>query len=217
MDNEINSGDLLFIKKRTITISPLTFVPLFMLLAVLILIYFFTILPISGTSMEYTLHDGQYCLFLRNHISVERGDVVTLNTAAANEESHILVKRVIGTGGDRIIFMATEDRNYVDLYICKSGENKFTMLNEGYIKERMKRSSSTYSRINLLKYTENLTELDINDANFAENYPTVNNAIITVPPNHIYFMGDNRNNSRDSRYYGTRDLSAITGKLLYRF
>jgi signal peptidase I len=39
---------------------------------------------------------------------------------------------------------------------------------------------------------------------------------ITVPPEHVFVMGDNRFEARDSRYMGPIEFSAITGKKLFQ-
>jgi len=38
-----------------------------------------------------------------------------------------------------------------------------------------------------------------------------------VPPLNIFVMGDNRNNSRDSRYFGPIPLDSVLGHAVFRY
>ncbi len=40
---------------------------------------------------------------------------------------------------------------------------------------------------------------------------------VTVPPGHVYTMGDNRNNSADSRIFGPVPIENVRGRVLYIF
>ncbi|MCH5165408.1 MAG: signal peptidase I [Clostridiales bacterium] len=213
MKKRHSTGKTLFNEKESFIPPASIYFVIFLLVGFLIFFYFLSFIPISGNSMENTMFNHQYCLVQRKCFDVKRGDIVTINTAAKGEKDNLIIKRVIGMEGDQIIFMLSDDKYYVDLYIRKAGESHFKLKHEPYIKERMERNSANYYNVNLLKYNPQLTEID-----FSTSYDSsFDDYIITVPKSHVYFLGDNRNISRDSRYYKTRNLSCVTSKVLLIF
>jgi signal peptidase I len=53
-------------------------------------------------------------------------------------------------------------------------------------------------------------DVDVNDFDVRRNYGPV-----TVPDDHYFMMGDNRDNSQDSRYWGFMPRSYVKGKALF--
>lgn len=213
----ISTGELLFNKKKQSVV--LTLIVIFLLLAVLVFFYFFSFIPIEGESMENTIFDKQYCLVQRKCNTICRGDIVIIDVSDdKSKDGHDIVKRVIGISGDKLIFMRNADNRYVDIYICKNGDNRFQKINEPYIKEQMKYSSINFndkyfSSDIVMQYDERLTTYDLNTLDH-QTYAQIDPHIIYVRKNYVFFLGDNRNVSRDSRYYGTRPLEKVKYKVL---
>ena len=117
--------------------------------------------------------------------SPKRGDVVVFKTPADNRTDYI--KRLIGLPGDNIQFI---DSN---LYL-----NNIEVL-----KSRIPLKSKIYCGndiINVYKFEEKLPNGKSFHTVYLENYTYQNSDVFTVPDNHYFFLGDNRDCSKDSRY-----------------
>ena len=115
----------------------------------------------------------------------KRGDVVVFKTPADNRTDYI--KRLIGLPGDRIQFL---DSN---LYIN----------NNEVLKSRLTRNSKIYcgnSTIDSFTFLEKLPNGKQYTSAYMKNFPFQNSDIFIVPEDYYFFLGDNRDCSKDSRF-----------------
>ena len=193
------SPDRLFGKKEDYSFTVLLVFLLVLSILLFIYNYFFAIIRVDGPSMLDTLKDEQFILFRTNAITVKRNDIVTFKPEGYDKT---LIKRVIAVEDDRIMFMLSADGNYVELYICKSGETAFSALAEPYIREKMS-AGANYHDTRISPYVANVSELP---------YSNFDLYAVHISENHFFFLGDNRNISEDARFYGTQSLDKVIGK-----
>ena len=115
----------------------------------------------------------------------KRGDVVVFKTPADNRTDYI--KRLIGLPGDTIKFI---DSN---LYVN----------NSEIIKSKVSSSDKIFcgrKTIDVFAFEEILSNGKKYNSVYLKNFPYQNSDNFNVPENHYFFLGDNRDCSKDSRF-----------------
>ncbi len=165
------------------------------IVCVLIFVLLARVITVRGSSMLPTLEENDRIVITRLAGDYEYGDIVVLQKDSFRTEP--IVKRVIGTEGQTLEFNFTEGTVTVD------GKRLY----ENYIREK------TYDSYHILDpdYYE-VYGIDP-EKDVGEDWVRV-----TVPEGCLFVMGDNRNNSSDSRvatvaYVDKRD---VMGKAVFR-
>ncbi len=134
----------------------------------------------------------------------DRGDVVVFKTPADNRTDYI--KRLIGKPGDQVQFIKG------DLYLNKKKINK----------EFVKKSKVFCGResINVNIYKEKINENSNYEIAYFENDSLTDTDPYIVPNDHFFFLGDNRDCSKDSRFLmsvGYVNKENLVGKARFLF
>ncbi len=115
----------------------------------------------------------------------QRGDVIVFKTPVDNRTDYI--KRLVGLPGDRVQFI---DSN---LYLN----------NSEILKSKISEKDLIYcgdKTINVFTFEEKLPNGKIYRTVYLKNFTFKNSDVFNVPNNHYFFLGDNRDCSKDSRY-----------------
>ncbi len=115
----------------------------------------------------------------------KRGDVVVFKTPSDNRTDYI--KRLIGLPGDKIQFI--DSNLYINnIEILKS---RLSTTDKIFCGDRL---------IDVFTFDEKLTNNKIHKTVYLKNYSFQTSDVFTVPNNHYFFLGDNRDCSKDSRF-----------------
>ncbi|WP_167631825.1 signal peptidase I [Mariprofundus ferrooxydans] len=178
------------------------------LLAIVIRSFIVAPFKIPSSSMVPTLEVGDYLFVLRYTYGfripftdiqllskqAKRGDVAVF--VYPDDKSKDYIKRIVGLPGDHIVYR--ENRLYVngkEMPLVQEGERTYFM-GDG---------SADVSGL----YEEDLD--GVKHAVLRKHF-SIKDGEWTVPPNMYFAMGDNRNNSRDSRFWGFVPQSYMVGR-----
>lgn len=182
---------------------------LLMLLVIAMFVLTFIVQPfrIPSESMERTLLVGDFLLvnksiygppghfrWLMPYRHIQDGDVVVFHFPL-NPSEHV-VKRVIGVPGDRI--------HLIHAAVYRNGQR----LNEPYVVEEPAYPDSFRDNFPLGVYTD--PSVDTHWWEQMRQYESGDDVI--VPAGQYLVLGDNRNHSRDSRYWGFVPRPDVVGR-----
>lgn len=141
----------------------------------------------------YTLEIPFTDVVLAKTGAVNRGDIVIINSHAADTR---LIKRVVAVEGDVVA---------VEGDTVRLEENRLSINDE---KASVEAKGRSLFLENILGHTRTIALNPLPSP--AKSFNSV-----TVPKGHVLALGDNRNNSVDSRYYGFIPVEEIQGKANY--
>lgn len=169
---------------------------------------------IPSRSMEYTLLVGDHVFvdrltpmgkgplsWLFPYRDVRRGDTAVFLTPNPNDAGMYLVKRIIGVPGDRIRL-----QNGVVYLNGVAQAEPYKVRNGSYDTYRDEFPTAISYGIGQLS-----------PGWFSTLERSIHNGELVVPPDHYFAMGDNRDNSLDSRYWGFVPKSNMIGRPLVIF
>lgn len=142
---------------------------------------------------------GPFSKYLLPYETPKRGDIIAFEYPA--DTSQLFVKRVIGLPGDHL--------KLVDQQVYINGKKlyePYTQHTSGFIDPYRDNFPGDVSLIDVIPDTRRDTLL----RDMLQHH--VVNGEVVVPPNSYFAMGDNRDNSLDSRYWGFVPRDYIVGK-----
>ena len=170
------------------------FVELFIFTLVTVLVvttFIFRHSVVSGPSMMNTLDDGDKLIITNLFYEPKYKDIVVVQDYSCDMEIPI-VKRVIATEGQKV--RIAPEGIYVNGTLLNEEEYVFTD----------KKDYTYFLDAEPFRDNETLVEVPGEYIEFV------------VPEDEIFLLGDHRNDSKDSRKYGTIRVDAILGKVIIR-
>ena len=173
-------------------------------IAILVNIYLIRLSAVSGDSMAYSYHDGQIVWLSKMPYIVgepKKGDVVIIDHTGAprtfwkdvetSVKSNAIVRLFSKNNSDEY-----ERTFYIKRVIAVGGDTIMFKDNAVWVNG------------------ERLDETSYVKPDEVPDYGNLEGLVYEIPKGKVFVMGDNRNNSLDSRYFGAFPNECILGKVL---
>ena len=147
---------------------------------------FITPLQVHSVSMNPTLVENDY-LILNDHAKIERGDIVSFTSDIPFEEYELQSFNFIEK------FQAGDTKNLIKRVIALPGDQLQIYDGKVYLNGELQEEPYI-----------------LGDFTFGDIY------IEEIPEGEIFVMGDNRDNSLDSRSFGTVSIDKVQGRAMVR-
>ncbi len=129
----------------------------------------------------------------------KRGEIIVFTSKTAGKR---LIKRLIGLPGDTL--EVKQNRLFINGEAASYNNINDTALEPA--RDIDKEQGSVYALESLSDLPSHVVQIKPEAYNPLQNFEKM-----TIPEDHYFFMGDNRDNSADSRYYGVIPRSEIRG------
>ena len=152
---------------------------------------------VDGSSMIPNLHNGEMLLVNRNaYFHFDENALLNLLPGENRHGKHVVYLFHPPRRGDIIVFnppVSNPNKPYIKRVIGLAGDR--ITFHDGYV------------YVNGQKLNEPYIKGPITDCSSPTQY-----CDLTVPPGDVFVLGDNRENSSDSRYFGPVSIDSIIGK-----
>lgn len=162
-------------------------------------LFTFRFYSVASRSMEPTYKIGDLAIVIRQPMSGTPldGDVITI--LSPDDQQSIFIKRVLGVAGDRLHF-----------------DNKQLYRNGKKLDEPYVQHASTL----VDQYRDHFPR-DLDYDHMAPKAKrmleeNVKNGELVVPEGYLFVLGDNRDNSLDSRYWGSLQRENVMGHVVFK-
>lgn len=190
---------------------------------------------VTGSSMQPTLNSGilsedesEDAVYVNIYGNIDFGDIVVIN---ASNNSDDIIKRVLATGGDYVTIARSGNSYYIyriakeNVVLDENGIMTGSLIED--VNARLQENERGGFSYNIdyiswgaepgilqggITYEAKFYNQFIADADEEDLFISGGGLIyVRVPEDHVFCLGDNRANSRDSRYYGYFSLDEIVG------